>query len=187
MDTDLRQIRGDSNGVRTPQSWRGVRNLCEFCAAQLFCEEAKKLGSVWECTETILPLTFRDTTGLHHKTFSTIRLGKAWESRINGSSQIVALVHKMKASEKLLGYARVKQAICVTREFALIKSSENHLLIDHPGNPNERLDYLKKTIRRYYGGFDHDGSKLYTVIFLERISDDESQRLKATWPVDYRF
>lgn len=186
MKTDLRYIKGATYGVAAPNSWykKGI-SLCEFCAAHDFCQtRLEEPARVFTgCEDAIMPLTFLDRTGLHHKNFSTIRLGKAWNARLEATRGYIALIHKTKTKQHFLGFAEVTWHECLAREMALVKSSENHLLIDRGGSAIDRLKYLKKTIRRYYGGFDQKGTKPYTVIGLRRLDYDESKRLEAAWPM----
>ncbi|MCR9222901.1 MAG: hypothetical protein NXH70_02430 [Hyphomonas sp.] len=187
MKTDLRYIKGASYGVAAPNSWekRGV-SLCEYCAASSFCEMATEVsGQVFTgCADIILPIAFLDRTGLHHKAFSTIRLGKAWHNRLKETPGYVALIYKTKAKQHFLGYAKVAWHHCLPKKEALVQSVENHLIIDRDGSLKEKREYLNKIIRRYYGGFDQQETKPYTVIGLRRLTDDESKRVEASWPVD---
>jgi hypothetical protein len=122
MKTDVRYIKGVSYGVSVPKSWdeKGI-SLCEYCAAQNFCGTALSSPNdpISGCDATILPLTFQDKTGLHRQYFSTIRLGKAWGERLSAISGIVALVHKTKTKETVLGFADAIHHVTVPKDEAI--------------------------------------------------------------------
>ena len=188
MRTDLRYIKGAPHGISAPNSWvkRGA-SLCGYCAAEPFCDALnQKPRPVYTgCSDYMPPLTFQDKTGLHHNGFSTIRLGKAWGERLSAIYGIVALVHKTKTKQTVLGFARVECHRTLPKDQAIALSEHNHLLIDRPGTKEQKLDFLRKTIRRYYGGFDQEGTKPYTVIVLKRLTDDESEGFKTAWPMGH--
>ena len=187
MNTDTRYLKGTMlKGITQPHS-HSLKNksICEYCAAANYCSKAATpMHQVYECYYPILPLTFQDPAGLDQLSFSTIRLGSAWEERLNfNHGGVVALVHKTKVKQRFLGYAKVVSVQTLSKRHAISISTDNHLVRAKGLKGQEAFDFLSSVLRRYYGGFDQKGDKPYTVIKMVGMIHDEGKRVEETWPV----
>ncbi len=186
---DVRHVTRPSGkrGLKIPASW-GERSICEFCQASSFCEIRREVDPepIPQCAVPILPLTFRDTTGLDTpigEEFSTIRLGSAWHYRLtHNDGGLVALHKKWRTGSRFIGYAKVKFLMNTVYTTAVASSDDNHMVKDLDLPRVQKVNELGRIVKKYYGGFDKDQSRKYTVIRLERTYDIQSERLSITWP-----
>lgn len=186
---DLRHVTrpSDKRGLKIPASW-SERSICEFCQASSFCEIRREVDPdpIPQCAVPILPLTFRDTTGLDTpigEEFSTIRLGRAWYYRLtHNDGGLVALHKTWRDGSRFIGYAKVKAVLIGSYSKMIAQSANNHMVKDLDCDVAEKVTKLWHIVKKYYGGFDKDQSRQYTVIRLERTYDLQSERLSITWP-----
>lgn len=173
IDTNVRSVKRSEVGatVLTKATAR-LNPLCHYCAVQARCEyraqirsaeRAGKLSApVTTCAEYHYPIHFRDTTGIDHPGFNTVRLGEAWSKRLAPGDWVGLL----NSDKQILHTAQVKQVQVVSLDTngLLPYASANHLLIGQPLDADQASDKLLKILRNSYGKLVFENNRTCTVI-----------------------
>ncbi|GAL23028.1 hypothetical protein JCM19235_1329 [Vibrio maritimus] len=134
--------------------------LCRACERFTRCPKA---STVTQCKEFIPVFVFANPTNLDKHAFNTIRLGRAWYSRLQSGS-IVALYDKkfdrmFKAQVTTVYWGSNKEELLTEH------SSRNHIgqTLDEPA------DGMKRILINSYGKNFFDKANGLTAIYLKRI------------------
>jgi len=151
---------------------RRVGDLCERCGDIFKCNSSsdrasKEFGAdmvVSECGISKPILVFREPVGIDDE-FNTMRLGKAWFSRLY-TGKIISMWDKT----EWIGDAMVIGLEMGDKEQMMAEHSYlNHALIEQMQNPKDAADMMPKILRSAYGNLIYKHNDLITVIYLKAV------------------
>lgn len=163
----MRTIRLLENGQFTclPKSIE-ARRLCTSCGKKDGCVAAKDEGKfITSCDEFMHTIAFRSQKGLDTPAFNTLRLGKAWSTRVRPNDR----VRLADGEDQTIGWATVTAVILGTKEEIIrAHAKDNHLLIESEMTREEAGDWMLKQMPNLYGNLIYKNNELCTVIQLSR-------------------
>lgn len=165
---DMRGVKFDfTSGIYS----RRVGDLCERCGQYSTCNKSSKRASVEfdvevvtsEC-ETFQPIVLFVNPKGTDKKFSTLRVGKAWQTRVRAGS-IVALMNK---KNEVYNRAMITSVRTMPKAHAIEESTmTNHMMLDYDGNDGDRFSRLSKIVSSAYGKMIWDNNDLASVLSMK--------------------
>lgn len=149
IDTNLRNLKRSETGVFSVlrKSDAQLPLICNHCGARETCTMHASMRAAHEkgfaltlegCKHFAIPIHFRDSRGLKHSRFNTVRMGVAWERRLKPGDPVTLL----SAAGEVLGLVKVVSATLVTKADIGPYAQRNHMLIDEALSPELSLIHI---------------------------------------------
>lgn len=171
IETNVRNVKrlDDGSYSAITKAQKGIESLCIRCANNSNCSELDQIQTLNKASAKIIsclnyqwPIAFRNVQGTEHK-FNTMRLGKAWYSRLK-KGDIVGLLN---TSGILYGYAKVISTHLLEKSVAIRDHAiHNHLMLNK--TREYALERFEKEMRASYGNMIYNNNFEISVIYLQR-------------------
>lgn len=155
----------------------GGKIICDLCALR---DYGCGLAPVDRCAHYLPTLAFNNRAGMQ-KVFNTIRIGKAWEKRIDPGQTIGLWCPDKK---ELFGHAEVLRVVSGPIQRMLVDHAEhNHLFLRHNFMTAQRELFI--WLRRNYGPRIVTSTTQITAIYLRR-KREQIVAPDSTWEKTHR-
>lgn len=180
MNTNLRSLKRTQKGFTVLRKAESSPNdLCSHCCMNGNCTYQKDIKKISEesniqvnlshCPHYIMPILFRDETGLNCDSFNTMRMGGAFSRRLK-ILDTIGLVNK---KDEVINYAKVTDVLLLDKHTALTNHAKyNHMLIEQDLPHEEAAEKLAKILRNNYGNLVFTNNDQISILNVQIIREN---------------